>query len=76
MIRYIRNILVALDQLLGAICGLDPDESISSYCGKRQQYGHKYPAVIIDFFFGKGHCLRNIEKDEGKDGVLPPPRIK
>ena len=33
--KYLRNLLVAIDQLLNTILGGDPDETISSRLGKR-----------------------------------------
>ena len=66
--KYFKNILIAVDQLAGTICGLDPDETISSYFGKRS--GSNVIRKAIDAVFGKGHCERSIEPDEGKDAVL------
>jgi len=34
--RYILNVLIALDQLLNALLGNDPDETISSVAGKNK----------------------------------------
>jgi hypothetical protein len=71
-LRYLKNLFLAVDQLLGAILGMDPDETISSFCGKLQRGGSPFLANIVDFFFGEGHCLRAIEEDEGKHGVIKP----
>lgn len=68
--RYIKNILIAIDQLIGAICGLDPDETISSFLGKTQRgdFGRTAKVVffpfrfIVDFIFrilgDENHCAR------------------
>jgi hypothetical protein len=66
--RYLLNILIAIDQLINAVFGGDPDETISSRAGKR------YPrlAAFINrlFFWQRNHCQASIEPDEGKDAVL------
>lgn len=78
---YLKNILVAVDQLLSAILGGDPDETISSRIGKavRGDYGRFQSIVLhpvmwlIDLIFlpfdGPNHCTRRIEEDEGKYAV-------
>lgn len=79
--RYIKNILVAVDQLFSAVSGGDPDETISSRVGKavRGDYGPTQSVllrpmkVFIDLIFwpfdGPDHCLRRIEEDEGKYAI-------
>lgn len=86
MIRlYLLNVLVALDQLVSAILGGDPDETISSRLGKSQRgdYGRAQrmllmpAAMMVDLVFlkldGPDHCRRMIEDDEGSRAV-PFPR--
>jgi hypothetical protein len=72
---YWKNILVALDCLLGALGGINAKdglmglrncETISSYVGRN--YMGKWPQVLIDelmrILTGEAnHCLNNIEKD-------------
>lgn len=72
MKHYILNLLVAIDQLGNAICGGDPDETISSRLAKLNRRGNKVGVVgckILDKF-EKGHCERVIERDEGKDQIF------
>lgn len=69
---YIKNVLIAIDQLLNAVTGGDPDETISSRVGKRRDAAERFFAAVIDklFFWQKDHTKESIEPDEGKDGAL------
>lgn len=64
---YLVNVLVAIDQLGNAILGGDPDETISSRCGKLVG-----KCVLCTIFcwvlniFDKNHCVKYIEYDEGR----------
>ena len=42
MNRYFFNLLIAIDQLLNALMGGDPDETISSRMGKYVQRGRGF----------------------------------
>lgn len=69
--RYIWNILIAIDQLLNALLGGDPDETLSSRLGK---YQHRcvicrWICKLLDLIDYR-HCQDAIEKDEGKDEVI------
>lgn len=72
MKRYILNILIALDQLVNAMAGGDPDETISSRLGKH--YRGTWMERFVDWVFrpihGPHHCERSIEPDEGRDEVM------
>lgn len=81
--RYIRNLLVSLDQVLNTITFGDEDETISSRLGKSQRgdFGvtHKilsYPlAKIVDFiaftvFSDPDHCATNIEETVGGNALI------
>ena len=81
--RYIRNILISLDQTLNVITFGDEVETISSRLGKSQRgdFGklHKalsYPlAKLVDFIADKffndpNHCFTNIEENTGNDALL------
>jgi hypothetical protein len=72
MKHYILNLLVAIDQLGNAVCGGDPDETISSRLAKLNRRGNKVGVIgckILDKL-DKGHCERVIENDEGKDQIF------
>jgi hypothetical protein len=67
--RYIRNLLISLDQFGNALIGGDPDETISSRAAKNQ---HKWYWRIVGWVLEKidpGHLERSIEHDEGKDAL-------
>lgn len=80
--RYIRNILVMLDQALNVITFGDEDETISSRLGKSQR-GDFGPlsqslslplAKFVDFialkvFKEANHCEANIEESVGKNAL-------
>jgi hypothetical protein len=69
--KYIYNILIAIDQLFNTIFGGDPDETISSRLGKN--YRDTWMEKFVDWLFRKktsNHCENAIESDEGKDSIL------
>ena len=66
ILRYFKNILIAIDQLLNTIFGGFPDETISSRCGKL--LGKNRIADYICKELNKAesnHCVKSIEPDEG-----------
>lgn len=73
-LKYIFNVLVAIDQLGNALIGGDPDELISSKMGKYLMTAKKgtfkwYIAMAICVplnFFDKNHCIDAIELEEGE----------
>lgn len=70
--KYMRNVLVAIDQLVNTICGGDPDETISSRAGKLVRKGNRGPAYLLCLLLNKldkDHCKKYIEEDEGDDAV-------
>ncbi len=77
--KWIFNILVSIDQLGNAICGGDPDETISSRLGKiKVRNGGKIPwrrpiSRLLDAGLDKideNHSIDAIEDDEGMNAVL------
>lgn len=78
-LRYIWNILIAIDQLANAMLGGDPDETISSRLGKfvrdnQEDTGFKglisnVTCELLDVI-DPGHCQKSIEDDEGKHEVI------
>lgn len=68
--KYIRNVLVAIDQLVNAIFLGDPDETISSRAGKRVNTCKFCLALcwLLDKI-DKRHCQTSLENDEGTDGI-------
>ena len=68
------KILIALDQLLNAICGGWPDETLSSRAWRWADTGRRYwPMQLIDtlFFWEENHCLDSY-LSEKKGRQLPP----
>lgn len=73
MKKYITNVAVAVDQLGNALLGGDPDETISSRAAKAALKGATWGCVLCRLldYLDPGHCVRNIERDEGRAGVVP-----
>lgn len=70
---YIRQILIALDQLINAFHGGWADETISSRAWRlRANRPYRYYVRVIDaiFFRQKNHCQRSYE-NERKRSQLP-----
>jgi len=70
--KYIRNILISIDQFVNTIFLGDPDETISSRLGKH--YRESWMERIVDWMFQwqhkpDGHCENSEEKDEGSDAI-------
>lgn len=66
MIRYLKNLLIALDQLGNTLLGGWPDESISSHCWRiEQEQGISWPRKLVDalLFFDKDHCQESYENE-------------
>lgn len=64
--RYFKNVLIAIDQLINAICGGYCDESISAVCYRKSQekghYGHKFLKFWLDWIlspFEHDHCFQS-----------------
>ena len=71
--QYYANNMRAISQGLNALTGGDEDEMICGRVGKRAAKGGKVAKVlesILNLIFGKGHCARCIETDEGDSAVL------
>lgn len=75
--KYALNLFVAGDQLLGAMVGYDPDQTISSHLGKLESQPGGIPknrpvarglAWILNRL-DRNHCKEAIEADEGKDSL-------
>jgi hypothetical protein len=70
--KYLQNILIAIDQLINAVLLGDPDETISSRVGR--VWPNSYLSIFVDFimFYQKNHCCKAIEKSEGYRDILFP----
>lgn len=59
MKTYIKNILIALDQLLGTFFGGSPDTTISAQCWIWHMRGKRdWPYKLVDaiFWYEEQHC--------------------
>jgi hypothetical protein len=65
--KWIVNVLVGVDQLANAFAGGDPDETISSRCGKRQK-SNKVCRWLCGLLnkIDRRHCAKSIEPDVGR----------
>ena len=69
-----KALLIALDQLVNALCGGWPDETISSRAWRWELRGIRcWPRRCIDalFFWDSNHCQGSFES-ERTDRHLPP----
>jgi hypothetical protein len=68
--KYVKNILIALDQLVNTIFLGDPDETISSRAGKRVNTCKFCSALcwLLDKI-DKDHCKTSLENDEGQKEI-------
>ncbi len=69
--KYLRNIFIAGDQFLNAVCFGDPDETISSRLGRN--YDGSRPEKFVNWMFSwrqKDHCSESVERDEGSQSIF------
>jgi hypothetical protein len=73
--KYLKNILISIDQLVNTLAGGDPDMTISARLGRN--YKGTWLEKFVDWMFQwqgnpNGHCENADwwESDEGKDAVL------
>jgi hypothetical protein len=69
--RWMRNVLVGVDQLVNAFAGGDPDETISSRAGKRADRCRLCMGLcwLLDKIDSR-HCHKSIEADEGGRDII------
>lgn len=65
MLVYLKNILIAIDQLFNTVLLGWPDETFSSRCWRWYLSGIKIPCYIVDtlLFFDKNHCKSSYESE-------------
>lgn len=69
MARYLLNVLIALDQLVNALVGGYPDETISASCWIGERQGKIIPSImrpVVDLIFrpfGPDHCRLAYESE-------------
>lgn len=71
--KYLYNILISIDQLVNAILGGDPNETISSRMGKHlAKKDCPFCNLLCSLLnlINKDHCVKAIEPDEGKNAAF------
>lgn len=73
IVKYITNVLSAIDRVFNALLLGDGDETLSSRMGK---YIRKNECVLCKFVCGllnkidPNHCVKNIDETDGQDALL------
>lgn len=79
MWQYIKNNLIAIDQLANAICRGEPDETLSSRAWRLEhERGRKWPRILIDtlLFFDRNHCYQSYLSEIERKQLPPQMRNK
>ena len=72
-----KKILIAVDQLINAVCGGWPDETLSSRAHRWHLSGKRsWPRKVIDalFFWDVDHCRESYESE--RQGRQLPPELR
>jgi hypothetical protein len=71
--RYLRNLLVWLDEGGNALTLGDPAETISSRAAKAKNAGKRWGCVLCRFlnWFEQDHCEKSLLPHAGSNAVLP-----
>lgn len=75
--QYIKNVLIAIDQLFNAVIGGYCDESLSSRAYRWEKNGvRSWPRKLVDalFFWEKEHCKSSYESE--REGRQSPPELR
>lgn len=75
--QYIKNVLIAIDQLFNAFIGGYCDESLSSRCYRWARDGVRaWPRRVVDglFFWQREHCKSSYESE--REGRQSPPELR
>ena len=75
--QYIKNVLIAIDQLFNAVIGGYCDESLSSRAWRWDNDGvRSWPKKVINalFFWQKDHCLSAYTNE--REGRQLPPELR
>jgi hypothetical protein len=71
--RYVWNLLIALDQFVNTFLLGDPDETISSRAAKAMLKGKRWGCVLCRLldYVQKDHCLKSLEPLAGSRAIIP-----
>lgn len=75
--QYIKNVLIAIDQLFNAVIGGYCDESLSSRAYRWEKNGvRSWPRRVVDglFFWQREHCKSSYESE--REGRQSPPELR
>ena len=75
--RWGKAVLIAFDQLMNALFGGWPDETLSSRAWRWERNGKRsWPRRLIDgaFFWERRHCFRSYASE--RDGRQFPPELR
>lgn len=76
--KYVKQLLIAIDQLVNALLGGWSDETLSSraYRNRMNTAFWFYLYCLIDclFWFEKDHCRKSFESE--RDGLQLPPELR
>ena len=74
---YVKRVFIGIDQLVNALCGGWPDETLSSMAWRWHTDGVRHwPYYVIEtlFFFDKNHCRESFESE--RLGRQLPPELR
>lgn len=74
--RYGKAVLIGLDQLVNALLGGWPDETLSSRCWRLSLAGRDWPRRLVDrlLFWDRNHCRESFESE--RLGRQLPPELR
>lgn len=77
ILTYFRRLFVALDQVLNAVTGGSPDETLSSRFFKDLDKRRVIPCILCVLlgWIDKDHCEKALEPDEGKISGKPTQKL-
>lgn len=73
--KYGKNLLIAIDQLLNAVFAGYPDETLSARAWRWSRDGKRdWPRSVLDFIFGANHCQESYVSE--RVGRQRPPELR
>lgn len=78
---YLKQILIAIDQLANTVLSGYADETLSSRAHRMREKGHRYwgwtaGAIDLIFFFDPDHCRTSYESERERMQLPPEMRTK
>jgi hypothetical protein len=71
--KYVWNLLIALDQFVNTVLLGDPDETVSSRAAKAAAKGKRWGCVLCRLldYVQKDHCITSLEPLAGSRAIIP-----